>query len=227
MFVNERMSALQVKTLRFETGVRAAYLIVGSTCALLCAALAVFSYRYLLQVGMVPPVIAGNLFLKPWLMVHVAGAATALLIGPLQFLSRLRAGFPTLHRWIGRTYAVSCMIGGAAGFVLALGASTGPISKLGFGSLAIAWMVSTAFAWRRAMQGRFIEHRAWMIRSFALTFAAVTLRLYLPLSMLLFHVHMVDAYRAISFLCWVPNLLIVELYLRNAKLFNSRKLQIE
>jgi hypothetical protein len=180
-----------------------------------------------LQVGMIPPVIAGNLFMKPWLMVHVAGAATALLIGPLQFLSRLRAGFPTLHRWIGRTYVVSCMVGGAAGFVLALGASTGPISKIGFGGLAIAWMVSTSFAWRRAMQGRFIEHRAWMIRSFALTFAAVTLRLYLPLSMLLLHVRFVDAYRAISFLCWVPNLLVVELYLRNAKLSNSRKLQIE
>jgi Predicted membrane protein (DUF2306) len=221
------MSASRVKTFPLETGVRAAYVIVCAVCALLCAGLAVFSYRYLLQVGMVPPVIAGNLFVKPWLMVHVAGAATALLIGPLQFLSRLRARFPTLHRWIGRTYAASCMIGGAAGFVLALGASTGPISMIGFGSLAIFWIVTTVLAWRRAMQGRFIEHRAWMMRSFALTFAAVTLRLYLPLSMLLLHVHFVDAYRAISFLCWVPNLLIVELYLRNTTLFNSRKLQVE
>lgn len=56
-----------------------------------------------------------------------------------------------------------------------------------------------------------------MIRSFALTFAAVTLRLYLPLH-LLFQVSFDDAYRAISFLCWVPNLLIAELYLRKAAL---------
>jgi len=221
------MSASRVNTFRFETGVRAAYVIVFAACALLCAALALFSYRYLLQVGMVPPLIAGNLFMKPWLMVHVAGAATALLIGPVQFSSTVRNSFPMLHRSIGRIYAVACLIGGAAGFVLALGASTGPISTLGFGALAIFWIVTTALAWRRAMQGRFIEHRAWMIRSFALTFAAVTLRLYLPLSMLLLHVHFVDAYRAISFLCWVPNLLVVELYLRNSKLFNSRKLQIE
>jgi hypothetical protein len=69
----------------------------------------------------------------------------------------------------------------------------------------------------RATQGRFIEHRAWMIRSFALTFAAVTLRLYLPLH-LLFQVHFDDAYRAISFLCWVPNLLVAELYLRKKQL---------
>ena len=63
------------------------------------------------------------------------------------------------------------------------------------------------------MQGRFNEHRAWMIRSFALTFAAVTLRLYLPIASFL-PVHSDDAYRAISILCWVPNLAIVELYLK-------------
>jgi hypothetical protein len=101
-----------------------------------------------------------------------------------------------------------------AGFVLALGASTGPISKAGFGSLAIAWIVTTSLAWRRAMQLRFTEHRAWMIRSFALTFAAVTLRLYLPLAAAL-SINFVDAYRAISFLSWVPNLVAVELYLRS------------
>jgi Predicted membrane protein (DUF2306) len=210
------MSGLQVKTLRFETGARAGYLIIGATCALMCAALAVFSYRYLFGVGMVPPVIAGNLFLKPWLMFHVAGAATALLIGPMQFSSALRARFPTLHRWIGRTYAVSSLVGGAAGFVLALGASTGPITKIGFGGLGISWLVTTSLAWRRAMQGRFVEHRAWMIRSFALTFAAVTLRLFLPLGLLL-HMDFVDAYRALAFLCWVPNLILAELYLRNTK----------
>jgi hypothetical protein len=105
------------------------------------------------------------------------------------------------------------VVGGVAGFVLALGASTGPISTIGFGSLAVLWIVTTLLAWRRATQRRFTEHRGWMIRSFALTFAAVTLRLYLPLTSL-FPVHFDDAYRAISFLCWVPNILMVELYLR-------------
>ena len=52
-----------------------------------------------------------------------------------------------------------------------------------------------------------------MIRSFALTFAAVTLRLYLPLIPLL-GLSFIDGYRAVSFLCWIPNLIIAELYLR-------------
>lgn len=208
--------SVQVKTVGFEAGVRRiAYWIMWSTCALLCVALALFSYRYLLGPAAVPPVIANNVMKNPWLSVHVAGAATALLLGPLQFLSVLRARFGSLHRWVGRTYVVSCLVGGVAGFVLALGASTGPISTIGFGSLATFWIVTTSLAWRRAMQRRFTEHRAWMMRSFALTFAAVTLRLYLPMASF-FPVHFDDAYRAISFLCWMPNLLLVEFYLRRS-----------
>ena len=63
------------------------------------------------------------------------------------------------------------------------------------------------------MARRFDEHRAWMIRSFALTFAAVTLRIYLPLIPLT-DMPFIEGYRAISFLCWVPNLVIAELYIR-------------
>lgn len=209
--------SVQVKTGAFEIGVRRlSYWIMWSLCAFLCMALALFSYRYLFSVGAIPPVIAGNVFKNPWLAVHVAGAATALLVGPLQFLSGLRNRFRWLHRWTGSTYVVACLVGGVAGFVLALGASTGPISTIGFGSLAILWIATTSLAWRRAMQSQFSEHRAWMIRSFALTFAAVTLRLYLPISAFL-PLHFEDAYRAISFLCWVPNLLLVELYIRHRK----------
>jgi hypothetical protein len=66
--------------------------------------------------------------------------------------------------------------------------------------------------WRRAVQGRLDEHRRWMVRSFALTFAAVTLRLQLPLAAAA-PIDSLDAYRAIAWLCWVPNLLAVEAFL--------------
>ncbi|HEU4794646.1 MAG TPA: DUF2306 domain-containing protein [Pyrinomonadaceae bacterium] len=207
--------SVQVRTVEVESGAwRVARWLTWSVCVFLCAVVALVSYRYLFSHGEAPPVITNNVFKNPWLVIHVAGAATALLIGPLQFSSRLRARFPQFHRLIGRTYVVSCLVGGVAGFVLALGATTGPISTIGFGSLAVLWIASTSLAWRRAMQGRFVDHRAWMIRSFAFTFAAVTLRLYLPLAALL-SINFVDAYIAISFLCWLPNLAVAELYLRN------------
>lgn len=191
--------------------------ILGAIGVLLSAFVALYSFRYLLQVGPAPDLIAANLFKTPWLMIHVGGAATALLLGPLQFSTRLRNRFRSIHHWIGRVYVVSCLVGGIAGFALAVGTVTGSISTLGFGSLAILWIITTSLAWRRAMQGRFIEHRAWMIRSFALTFAAVTLRLYLPFVAFL-SIPFVNGYRAISFLCWVPNLLLAELYLRKRRL---------
>ncbi len=52
-------------------------------------------------------------------------------------------------------------------------------------------------------------HRRWMIRNYCLTFAAVTLRIYLPLS-LVFHADFLSAYQVISEACWVPNLLEAE-----------------
>jgi uncharacterized membrane protein YozB (DUF420 family) len=97
--------------------------------------------------------------------------------------------------------------------MLAFGATTGPISTAGFGSLAVMWFVCTAQGWIAGRRQRFEEHRAWMIRSYALTLAAVTLRLYLPV-VLLSGVDFPFAYRAISFLCWVPNLVLAEVYLR-------------
>jgi uncharacterized membrane protein len=169
----------------------------------------------LLAVGPVPDLIATNRLVNPWLAIHVAGAATALLVAPTQFLASIRTRYRSIHRWAGRVYALACCVGGVAGFVLALGASTGSVSTAGFGLLAVLWVATTTRAWNHARRRDFVAHRAWMIRSFALTFAAVTLRLYLPLLTFL-PVEFADGYRAISFLCWVPNLLVAELYLRSA-----------
>lgn len=185
---------------------------LGITGALLSAAVALVTLRYLLPVAPPPDVVAGNAFRHPWLVIHAVSAAVALLIGPWQFSARLRARHPGRHRLMGRLYVAACLVGGLSGFLLALGASTGPVSTVGFGLLAIAWVYSTAMAWRLAVRREFTAHRAWMVRSFALTFAAVTLRLYLPLALVV-PVDFVVSYRAISFLCWVPNLLLAQWWL--------------
>jgi uncharacterized membrane protein len=207
------MNSSHAHALRPGAGLTVRKGIIWAVGALLAAGVALFSYRYVPGIGIVAPLIVDNTQRHPWLVVHVAGAATALLLGPLQFLPRLRARYRTLHRWIGRTYAVSCLVGGAAGLMLALGTSTGRLSTVGFGLLAVIWTLTTATAWRYALKRNFVEHRRWMIRSFVLTLAAVTLRLYLPVAELL-PVPIVDSYRVISFLCWIPNLIVAELYLR-------------
>ena len=175
----------------------------------------VVSYRYLVPgaPGGAPPILANRYAHYGFLTVHAGFAATALLIGPFQLVRRLRTARPTLHRWMGRTYVMCCLAGGAAGLVLAFGARTGPVSTAGFGSLAVVWITATSLAWRAALGRRFAEHRRWMIRSYALTFAAVTLRTYLPFAFLIPWGYD-NVYRVISFLCWVPNLIFAEIYLR-------------
>ncbi len=184
--------------------------------AFLSVGVALFSYRYLPELGHRPPNILGNTFAKPWLKVHVAGAATALLLGPFNFVGSIRRRAPRVHRWAGRIYIVGCLVGGMGGFVIGFGSFAGPIANTGFVSLAVCWIVANVQGWRSAMDGRFADHRAWMIRSFAMTFGAVLLRVYLPLSQLL-HVPFIEAYRAIAFLAWVPNLMVAEIYLRRTR----------
>jgi hypothetical protein len=60
------------------------------------------------------------------------------------------------------------------------------------------------------------RHRAWMLRNYSLTFAAVTLRIYLPLAAAVLHFDFIPAYRVISWLCWVPNLIVAEILARRA-----------
>lgn len=178
----------------------------------LAIAIAVLSYRYLFDLPPIPPNIAGNRFRSTWLVAHAGFAATALLTGAFQFSRRVREGRPVVHRLMGRVYVIGCLAGAPAGLILALGSSAGPIATAGFGSLAVLWFMTSAMGWQCARIRKFDKHRQWMIRSWALTLSAVTLRLYLPASEFA-HLPEMSAYQAISFLCWVPNLFIAEVLL--------------
>ncbi len=195
---------------REPIGVPRWFLVLAS---FLSVPVALVSYRYLAPAVEVPSPIEANKFVHPWLFVHAGAAATALLLGPAQFFRGLRARFLGLHRWAGRVYVAACAVGAISGLVLAAGAATGRASTIGFGALAVAWLISTTLAWCRAMQGRICEHQAWMMRSFALTLSAVTLRIYLAI-LEVSQLPFVPGYQAISFLCWIPNIVLVELYLR-------------
>jgi len=180
---------------------------------ILSVGIALFSYRYLSPAGpLVSPGVMANLFARPWLAVHAGGAATALLVGGFQFIPALRRN-RTLHRWLGRIYATGCIVGGFAGFGMAFGSTAGPIAGWGFGILAVTWIYVTGQGWLTARARRFDEHRRWMMRSFALTFAAVTLRIYLPLGAVA-GLDNLAVYQATAWISWIPNLLLVELYLR-------------
>lgn len=141
---------------------------------------------------------------------HVFASAAALCLGPFQFSARLRARRPGLHRALGRLYlGVGVGVGGLAGLVMAFHAFGGPVARVGFACLALAWLYTGYRAYRAIRARDVAAHRRWMVRNFALTFAAVTLRLWLPASFVA-GIPFELAYPAIAWLCWVPNLLVAE-----------------
>jgi hypothetical protein len=94
-------------------------------------------------------------------------------------------------------------------------------SSIGFGLLAILWVSSTMTAYVCIRRGRVDLHRKWMLRSYSLTFAAVTLRIWLPLSVIA-GLPYGPSYVAISWLCWVPNLIFVEWFVLTRPSYESQ-----
>lgn len=148
------------------------------------------------------------------LRLHIAGGMGVLLAGPWQFSQKLRSRALNFHRWLGRFYLLEVALGSIAGFSMALVSVEGLPTHLGFGILAVLWFLTGLQAYRMVRKGNIEAHRRWMIRNFALTLAAVTLRLYMPLMLAVLHWPFSRTYITVSWLCWVPNLLIAEWMVR-------------
>lgn len=150
------------------------------------------------------------------LRTHIAAAGVTLLTGPFQFLRPLRRRFPAAHHWIGRVYIAACLVGGSAAALIALFTASGLVAGVGFFLGAIVWLVCTVLALVAVKRRDFLAHQRWMIRSYAVAFGAVTLRIYLPVAMI-GGLSFATAYPIIAWLCWVPNLLIAQLLVRRAR----------
>ena len=142
------------------------------------------------------------------ILTHIVGGVLALGFGPFQFLHRIRTRRPQVHRWIGRLYLIGILLGGTAGLYMAFYAYAGAAASLGFATLAILWLITGFMAYRTIRVGNTAAHRQWMIRNFALTFAAVTLRLEMPFLTMFFGE--TTGYEIVAWSCWIPNLLVVE-----------------
>jgi uncharacterized membrane protein len=182
---------------------------------ILSVSIAVVSWRFIplgVEAGM--GFVAYHADLRPLaFFAHVGLAPLALMLMPLQFLPRLRARRPAVHRWIGRSYAVLVLLSGLGGLAMALGTQAGAVAATGFGLLAVLWLATTAVGVWKVRAGDIAAHRRWMLRSAALIFAGVTLRLELPL-LVAMGLEFPEAYTLVAWLSWVPNLLVAEWLVR-------------
>ena len=148
---------------------------------------------------------------------HTLGGAIASLIGPFQFLASMRTRYPRVHVWLGRIY-LTCVAGSAlGGLYLSPDSEARNTLGIGFIALALAWLYTGAKAYLTIRARDVQAHRRWMIRNYALTYAAVTLRLEMPVLIAAFGVAPVMALNIQAWMCWVPNLIIVEMWIRRRR----------
>ena len=151
------------------------------------------------------------------LYIHIIPSMFALIIGPLQFVSSFRKKFPHIHRAMGRFYLVGgILVGGLAAFYLAMHSFAGIAAQLGFGVQAIVLLFTGYMAYIAIRERKINIHREWMMRNYALIFAAVTLRINIRLFILLGY-ELPDFHFVNAWLCWVPNLLVAEWLIRRKR----------
>src|SRR5665213_295174 len=108
------------------------------------------------------------------LIPHTLAGMFALLVGPVNFSSRIRQRHLQLHRVLGRIYVISVFVGSFTGIALAAGRPGLP----GTAMQAAAWMICTTAALITARNRQITQHRQWMARSYAVTFTFVSSRVF-------------------------------------------------
>jgi uncharacterized membrane protein len=186
---------------------------------LVCLSIPIGIYAYLFQSGILGDPQFHARFADMPLMAafHVLGGGTILIIGGFQFVASIRARRIAVHRWLGRAYLTGVLIGGIGGLALATSAAGGPVGRIGFGLLAIVWLFSGASGYRAIRRGDISRHRRWVMRNYALAFAAVTLRIQLPVLQFGFGLSFEEAYPVVAWLSWVPNLILVDWLMRGQR----------
>ena len=169
-------------------------------------------------------VLLNNIIWNIGFYIHIILGGLALLIGWAQFSLKIRSNKLSLHKQIGKVYVTSSLLSALASLYIAFYATGGFITSLGFICLGIIWFYTTLKAYLQIKKGKIESHEKMMIYSYASCFAAVTLRIWLPLLTALFN-DFTSAYGIVAWLCWIPNLLIaflIVMRIEKSKIINNR-----
>ncbi|MFY0630124.1 MAG: DUF2306 domain-containing protein [Flavobacteriaceae bacterium] len=138
---------------------------------------------------------------------HIILGGLALLIGWIQFNKKIQRTKIQLHRNIGKTYMISVLLSGISGIYIGFYATGGWIPQTGFVGLGIVWLLTTIKGYTAVRKKDITTHQKMMFYSYAACFAAVTLRIWLPILSATLG-GFLPAYRIVAWLCWVPNIIV-------------------
>lgn len=143
--------------------------------------------------------------------VHITSSLWVLIAGLLQLVPALYRWRPKLHRTLGKIYVVSILaLAAPSGLILAGFANGGLAAKVGFAMQGVVWWLATWQAYRMARQRRWLPHAEWMLRAYAITLAAMSLRLESYGLHHFLHTKPIETYLTVTWLSWTGNLLLAE-----------------
>lgn len=148
---------------------------------------------------------------------HVFTSPFVILSGLIQFSPTLIRKSPRLHRLSGKIYLIVLVfITGPSAFVMSLFANGSYPAQISFTLLSFLWVLFGVFGYWFVRKKNYLKHSNFLLRSYALTLSAVTLRLYAYLFDA-FNIDTggpVETYILLSYLSWIPNLLFAELLIK-------------
>ena len=149
---------------------------------------------------------------RSFLLTHIIAGSLALVVGPIQLWSGLRRRSLLLHRWLGRLYVASVLVGGLAAFSLASQTEASAAHAISLTVLGIAWWITTGIAWLAIRRRQIRRHQLWIFRSYIVTFSFVTFRWWAELGAL--RGLGSEPVAVLVWLSWVVPLLAMEIVLR-------------
>ncbi len=109
--------------------------------------------------------------------IHIVPGFLFMVLGPLQFVRRIRSRNIRLHRWSGRVFVASGMVIGVTAlimsFLMSIGGANETAATMFF---AIIFLFALSKAFLHIRRREIAQHREWMIRAFAIGLAVATVR---------------------------------------------------
>ena len=159
---------------------------------------------------------------------HIIGGTLMLMLGFTQFSATLRRRWPALHRWAGRAVVAAGTYFAVSGLVM--NASPGAqadsvLYNTTQNVMAVVFLCVLFLGIRAIRQRRVADHRAWMIRSYAITLGVGTqTMLLLPVFLLAGEVQgLVPDLVVIA--AWAANLAVAEWVIRGPKRLRAASAQ--
>lgn len=148
--------------------------------------------------------------------IHVFTSPLVIISGLLQFNKTLISKRTKIHRILGYIYILDILvITGPAAFVMSLYANGSYPAQVSFTLLSSLWIIFTFLGYFFVRKKDFIRHGNWLLRSYALTLSAVTLRLYAYLfDVFNLSIGPIETYILLAYTSWIPNLIIAEILIR-------------